>query len=287
MNCARQFVRDLLWAVNSPALLRTRGDHRCDSTEWGLKEQDICETHLADFVVRRDTHSLGKYFETLVSYWLHHLRKVDVLFESFAIREQKRTLGEVDFVFVDEQGRMTHWEVAVKFYLFSPLSSVSDSHYLGPNAMDTLDRKIGHVFGRQLPRSLNHFPDVELREAFVKGRIFYPLVQQRSECEHPYVSGAHLNGLWFRQADIAGRESDADWGRQDSCFLVLNKPYWLSNVDASHASDTLLSFREFLNVMDKHFSASQRCLLVVQLKSDGLRYLEIQRFFVVPNSWPD
>ena len=286
MNYATQLVRDLLWAVNSPALLKTTDDHCCDSNVWGLKEQDIQAAHLVDFMTSRNVRSLGKYFEGLVSYWLHHLRRVDVLFESFAIREQKRTVGEIDFIFIDEQNRVTHWEVAVKFYLFSPLSHGLGSHYLGPNAVDTLDRKIERIFGQQLPRSKKCFPNVELRQAFVKGRIFYPLMHQRELPEHPHLSCTHLDGSWLRQADIGQQGGDPVWRAENVRYQVLDKPHWLSVVDGPAVSDHLMPFGDFLFCMNRHFSDSQRCPLVVQLESDGVGYVETRRFFVVPDCWP-
>ena len=304
MMSAQQLVRDLLWAVNSPALLRTTDNHGCESTTWKLREHDICATHLVEFMARKDARSLGRYFEALTSYWLHHVRKVEVLVESFAIREQKRTVGEIDFIFIDEQARMTHWEVAVKFYLFSPVSNVLGSRYLGPNAVDTLDRKIDRIFGHQLPRSQKWFPKVEVRQAFVKGRIFYPLMEQHGlahqdvlaqqgaltqhhgQKEHPYLSRAHLEGIWLRHAEIRFMDSDAVWGAQNAYYLILKKPHWLSVVEADNATDGLMSFREFSDSMEQHFSESQRSPLVVQLKLDDAGCVESRRFFVVPDCWP-
>ncbi|MCH1440954.1 MAG: DUF1853 family protein [Rubripirellula sp.] len=286
MKSAQQFVRDLVWVVNSPSLLRTTDDHCCDSKWWRLQEQDVQAAHLVDFMARKNARSLGKYFEGLVSYWLHHLRKVDVLFESFAIREQKRTVGEIDFIFIDEQARVTHWEVAVKFYLFSSISHGLGSHYLGPNAVDTLDRKIDHVFGHQLPRSRKLFPDVELRQAFVKGRIFYPFGKQRGLNKHSCLSSAHLEGSWLRHADIGSLVGDVGWDVRRVCYLVLEKPHWLSEIHALRATDKVMSFCGFAATLDQHFSESQRCLLVVQLKVEDTECVELRRFFVVPDCWP-
>ena len=286
MKYAQQFVRDLLWAVNSPSLLRTMNEHCCESKVWTLQAQDIRAAHLFDFMARKDARSLGKYFEGLISYWLHHLRKVDVLFESFAIREQKRTVGEIDFIFIDEQAQVTHWEVAVKFYLFSSITHGLGSHYLGPNAVDTLDRKIAHVFGCQLPRSQELFPNVELRQAFVKGRVFYPLMQKRGLNEHPYLSSAHLEGAWLRHLELKLLVGDAGWDVRSVCYLVLKKPHWLSVIQVPRATGQLMSFSEFIDSMEQHFVESQRCPLVVQLRMDDVGCVELRRFFVVPDCWP-
>lgn len=286
MKYAQQLVRDLLWAVNSPSLLESTSSHRCHTETSGLHEQDIQVAHLVDFMGKKKIHSLGKYFEGLISYWLHHLRQVEVLRESFAIREQKRTVGEIDFIFIDEQGRTVHWEIAVKFYLFSPEAHGLSSHYLGPNAVDTLDRKIERLFEHQLPRSEKVFPDVELREVFVKGRIFYPILPHIELKNHASLSSSHLSGSWLRHAQLGLLENDRGWGHQDVRYMVLKKPHWLAEIKASSTTDGLMSFCEFTDSMDQHFSGSRGCPLVVQLNLDGERYVEARRLFVVPDRWP-
>ena len=286
MKCGKQFVRDLLWVVNSPYLLGSRSVHQCHSKVWMLQEQDVQVAHLAAFMSKKEIHSLGKYFEALVSYWLHHLRQVEVLLESFTIREQKRTVGEIDFVFIDEQDRMTHWEIAVKFYLFCSETHDLGSHYLGPNAVDTLDRKMERLFEYQLPRSENYFPEVELREAFVKGRIFYPILQQGELENHASLSRFHLSGCWLRHAQLGLLESELDLAHQGVRYMVLMKPHWLAEISTSSSHDGLMPFCEFSDSMDQHFSGSQHCPLIVQLNWDGERYVEARRLFVVPDRWP-
>ena len=60
MKSAQQVVRDLLWAVNSPALLKTTNGHCCDSTPWMLQERDVRPMHLVDFMVSKNFR-LGNY----------------------------------------------------------------------------------------------------------------------------------------------------------------------------------------------------------------------------------
>jgi len=81
-------------------------------------------------------------------------------------------------------------------------------------------------------------------------------------------------------------DSDAVWGAQNAYYLILKKPHWLSVVEADNATDGLMSFREFSDSMEQHFSESQRSPLVVQLKLDDAGCVESRRFFVVPDCWP-
>ena len=100
MTCTRQLLSDLLWVVNSAMLLAT--NDQVVSGHWWIREQDVDAMHLARFMEQKSLRSLGKYFEGLVSYWLQHVRKVDLLFESYVIRDRKRTIGELDFIFMCE-----------------------------------------------------------------------------------------------------------------------------------------------------------------------------------------
>ena len=285
-NETQQLVLDLLWAVNSPSLLRVAENQGFDSPVRMLHQRDIQTADLVDFMAKGSTRSLGQYFERLISFWLHKIRQVDVLYESFVIRERKRTIGEIDFIFIDEQSRMTHWEVAVKFYLFSSDTYGLGSHYLGPNAVDTLDRKLERLLHHQLQRSEKLFPDVEVREPYVKGRIFYPLLQPDRSPVHSSLSDSHLVGSWVRHADAgmllrsAGRQLDT------VAYRVLDKPHWLAEVFSYQGNETMMSSREFSAFAAHHFSESQRCLLVAQLDFDGEGYHESGRFFIVPNDWP-
>lgn len=286
MTCTRQLLSDLLWVVNSPMLLAT--NDQVVSGHWRIREQDVDAMHLARFMEQKSLRSLGKYFEGLVSYWLQHLRKVDLLFESYVIRDHKRTIGEVDFIFIDEHGRTTHWEVAVKFYLFNPQECVLGSPFIGPNANDTLDRKLHRLFDHQLTLGKQLLPDVdvEIREAFVKGRIFYPDGQADRSVGHPGLSSAHLKGSWFRHSEFRPLQDDPAMASEDVRYCWLEKPNWLSVIELSGEEDDLLSFDDLSGRMDGHFANSKRCPLVVQLKSDGTTFHESRRFFVVPDGWP-
>ena len=161
---------DLAWAVNSPSLLSS---HEIAPEHPRIDLNDINASHLSAFLATGRIDRVGRYFERLISYWLHHVRQVKVIAESLPIRQHKRTIGEIDFLFYDESQRLTHMEIAVKFYLFRPDHVAFGSHYLGPNATDTLDRKVDRLLHHQLPRSETLYPEIEIRQPFLKGRIFY------------------------------------------------------------------------------------------------------------------
>ena len=271
MNSACK-IRDLTWAINSPSLLS--GGPAIKYLDPG----EVDPEHLVAFLDQSSGHRVGRYFERLVLYWLTHIRKVEVVAESLQIRDGKRTVGEIDLIFRDEEGRMTHWEIAVKFYLYHRYEHPIGSHYIGPGAADTFERKMDRLFGHQLPISKLHFPAVEIRQAFFKGRIFYhPDGTQPSELPQR-LSPEHLRCTWLRssQMELIRKASEVS-------YRILRKPHWLSQVTTGDQERSSLTPTDLVQQLSKHFSDNDRPVLVSQI--EGL--IETGRIFVVPDHWPN
>ena len=176
------FVRDLLWVANSPSLLDVSGEITPTGThnelfgvacnQPSLNQSEIDADHLQDFCARNPHSTVGRYFESLVYYWIKYIRGLEVLVCNKQIKRAGRTIGEIDLVFRDEQDRLVHWETAVKFFLYFPHPHSFSSDYVGPNTRDNLDRKIHHLFGHQLKQSLDGPIKTDVQEAFVRGCIF-------------------------------------------------------------------------------------------------------------------
>ncbi|QDS93749.1 hypothetical protein FF011L_25220 [Roseimaritima multifibrata] len=270
-----QELRDLTWVVESPFLLNPHPD--LPKFDW----RSVSLSQLTAFCQEKPSRRVGRYFEGLVLYWLQHVRKIQVVAESLQVRSGKRTLGEIDFLFRDESSKLTHWEVAVKFYLFHPNRTFAGSHYIGPNAGDTFERKRERMFRHQLPLSETHFPDVQQRNAFVKGRIFYH-PDDGSQPQLPEgLAPDHLRGNWIHAFELVG------WIRkQDGRHAILNKPYWLSPAEFDQDGDCGLSDHETIERLTRHFQEAAHPVLVSHLcESDGL-WQETSRTFVVPDHWP-
>ena len=278
---ATRQAHDLAWAVNSPSLLSS---HEIGPEHPRIDLNEINASHLSAFLATSRIDRVGRYFERLISYWLHHVRQVKVIAESLPIRQHKRTIGEIDFLFHDESQRLTHMEIAVKFYLFRPDHVALGSHYLGPNATDTLDRKVDRLLHHQLPRSERLYPEIEIRQPFLKGRIFYHPKDTAHTAHHPFLSPNHLSCSWIHESQLALVVGGA--GNRSVSFRVLEKPFWLS-CEVGHPNETgLLSRTELSEFVSSHFSKGDHCLMVDKLVFDGRAQAESSRFLVVPDSWP-
>ena len=230
--------------------------------------------HLAAFLRERSDHRVGHYFENLLHYWLLHVRGVEVVAHRFPVRDGERTLGEIDFLFRDERGRLIHREVAVKFYLQVPDADRPSVRYLGPNTTDRLECKIARLREHQLPLSARVEPDIAGREMFVKGRIYRHADTPPIGHDLPDLDPGHLRGRWLRHWELA-----ACLDREAECrrFALMRKPRWLTPGPDRMGRDAL----ETLAV--GHFAGTKTALHVAVLGPDDA---ETDRWFIVDDTWP-
>ncbi len=283
MREAERFVRDLVWVVNSPLLMDLTSQDSVPTRR--LEVSDIDGEHLRVHLNSRPEQRVGRYFEQLIAYWISSIRRCEVVAHSLQLRDGKRTVGEIDLLFRDEQGRLNHWEVACKFYLQVDVGHVPIADYIGPNANDTLSQKATRLLKHQLPLGVRYFPEIEIREAFVKGRIFYHW-QTGSKVSLPAeLATDHLTGKWLRTREVP--ELLRDRGLR---YRILRKPYWLAEEYADPSDDDILTTDETRQVLQNHFSSHHTPILLSEFRDSALNVRESEheseRWFIVPNQWP-
>ncbi len=284
-NHANLYLRDLEWVVRSPSLITGDTDRSVVlqpfASSFDSSQVDL--EHLRSFLDRKPNHRVGRYFERLVLYWIKFICGFEVVASSHAIRRSGRTVGELDLLFRDERGRLTHWELAVKFFLYYPKEPVRERRYIGPNPADRLDLKIARVFEHQLELSRDFFPEVEQRAALIKGRIFYPDggEVQNLDC---FLTRDHLRGTWLHASQIREVLSFRDSVR----YQIQRKPHWLSAALVAKSDAGLMTAADVASHIAEHFARfATRPLLISQLSERPSHWLEESRFFVVDDSWPE
>lgn len=120
-------------------------------------------------------------------------------------------------------------------------------------------------------------------QAFVKGRIFYPVEFDLShgdpaQCAHPaQLSPNHLRGVWIRENQLELLERlSADW------FAFVEKPYWLAPPEHFELSAAMVIDR-----LKAHFLTSRSPQRLACCTRPAPGDVEAQHVFVVPNTWPD
>lgn len=226
---------------------------------------------------------LGFYFERLYQVLLEDLLGWPILMKNQQIQASGRTIGELDFVVHNRaQNRIEHHEIAIKFYLGVPDLN-NPTLWYGPNARDRLDLKTNRLLEQQSRRTQLPETRALLAEAnitgplspriFMPGYLFYP---NNPEIVTPdYVPRNHLRGRWM-YARHAKTLDTSGW-------VVLNKPHWIGHWFQSKQPDT----QHTIDAL-KHVESTATPQLFAMLQQDPHTgdWLETDRVFVVPESWP-
>nr|CAA6828716.1 MAG: Unknown protein [uncultured Thiotrichaceae bacterium] len=226
-------VQDLSWAIQSPPLI---SGYIAETEWWGteqlrqeyqiclplLKQLDKDPDPLKAALQQAKSHRLGHYFESLIEFWLTITPSYELLLSQLPLRNEHRTLGEIDYLARDTAtGKIVHIEVAVKFYLgYNDLDNMASWH--GPDLRDRLDRKFDHLCRHQTQIS-RKYPElvpcvVDEYACILKGRLFYP---PNTQTETSFTHPEHLNGHWHYHLPAPKQ-------RHDTIYYPLQKRNWLA-----------------------------------------------------------
>ncbi len=308
-NLKTQEVRDLAWSCFGPNLIHTfppimgpnvlqdeaiqslELDVTAERNQWLLQLDQNSEPlllHLSGLKSRR----LGLYFETLWKFFLMHDSELEWVGHNIPIRNDKRTLGELDIVYRNKSsGAFTHLELAVKFYLNRQTSCLSTqlSDFLGPKGKDRLDKKIERLVGHQSPLSGTSEGKQALaalgvhevqRKIAVKGWLFYheslrPSLENRAPLSNP-----HPKGRWNYFSAFG------ETVHRHEHWVVLEKRNWLSPATIFDAEHALLTADQLVSFLGETFKTDQRPLMVCAMRPTGAIILETERYFITPDDWP-
>lgn len=250
-----QALEDLRWIFESPPLIKGTL-----VTKDFFPEVDVGALHrFLDLV--QPNRQVGRYFERLVEFWLQEVRGVEMVASGLQIQEDGRTVGELDFVFRVEGGILTHWETAVKFFLHYR------GEFIGPNAADTLERKVGHMMGHQIRLGRKAFPDLGKSGCLFKGCLYYHPGDPGLEDVPADVNPGHLRGTWIRVDELDSLPVGVG-------YHVLEKPHWFT----TPVSGDAIACSGIRDQLTRHFGASGRPVHLMD--SEGMRW------FVVGEEWP-
>lgn len=317
-------VRALVWSLISPGLVMASDKFpACVSPHWCqqiyqqlqtfFEQLDNEPTVLNQWLEQYQSFRLGIRFEAFWAFILTQLQQQKELLcynDHIQIQESinqgpfKKTAGEIDFVFMDNNHQLNHLEIAVKFYLFKP-DEIGYERLVGPNGFDWYERKLLHLFNKQLPLSETQDAKEKLAMRFklnvdqidcqhlglIKGMIFFPVtgVGELNEHEKQSINSDCLTGRWA----TIDHWHQADPG-QSGNWVILDKLNWLvpqvySSLDKDFLEEVLYSATEMNYKLKIHFHSSQRSILIAQLgyDEDKKLWLEQQRLMVVDKYWPN
>lgn len=229
-NFKHPMVRDLAWAIASPPLLANEQDALV-SMAWFQQQYlsylprlfalDNNPAPLIEFINRQQR--LGVYFEQLWHFFFEDSPNFDVLLANIQIQDSHQTYGEFDFIIREKATQIvTHFEVAVKFYLGYQHDSAENKLWYGANIKDRLDIKIDHMLKHQI--RLGHLASAQAvlkqhnitiddEKIILKGRLYQPHPDlqlanndvQHNPCNWSWLTvrcfkASHANFCWYRLA---------------------------------------------------------------------------------------
>jgi len=302
-NYKNQFVRDLAWVIGSPPILINANQPFLEQ-EWFaneykkfvslLNELDENPQQLIEHINNGNTHLLGKYFESLVEYWLKLSLDKKLLAHNLQVFKGRNTVGEYDFIYRDNRNnKVYHLECAGKFYIAHKNTS-NHSNFIGPNAIDNLENKLNKIFNEQILLSktdagmdallLEDINQEITPKIFFKGYLFYYsdlffsnsyLIPKDSNPDHP-------KGWWIYAKNI-----DYFLSQRDSKWTVVQRSNWISKVILFNKR-LVLSNKDLKERLKAYFSDNSYPLLIAELKeTEQNQFEEISRGFVVYDTWPD
>ena len=102
---------------------------------------------------------LGHLFEDAFAALLTSSPVVELLERNLQVQQNRHsTVGELDFLIREPGGRLSHLEIATKFYL--GVDSTNGIYFPGPDSRDTYDRKLHHLLSQQLTLTQRHKGDL-------------------------------------------------------------------------------------------------------------------------------
>ncbi|KKO12751.1 DUF1853 family protein [Pseudohongiella sp.] len=286
-------VRHLAWLCQTPQLINSPISFR--PNDWlptgsltTLRHWDRHPEDGPDVLTETPHYRLGLYAERLYECLMRDLLGWTVVARNLPIRDAGITLGELDFIVHNPHtGHNEHHEIAVKFYLGYMARNDLEIRWYGPNARDRLDLKSSRMLREQsqrcrLPETIATLsasgitPPVTSR-IFMPGYLFYP--RDSALTAPASADSGHLRGYWLRLPD-ARKRAQSD---MSETWVVLRKPHWLGPWSQTGTPEA-----EALSSVFAEIESSDTPRLFASLAHDkaSASWREVQRFFVVPDSWP-
>lgn len=237
-NAAPNHWNNFLWALASPDIapeypLPWLPQARRAALNRFFSQADIrsaLEPRLLSQLTQLKSHRLGIYFEHLWAFAFTHHPDYELLAHNFPIRDEGKTLGELDFVVRHKpDNTVEHWEIALKFYLHV------ENYWVGPGLKDRLDIKLDRMRTHQLPIAQDSCATERLRDAGISldrqwalmpGRRFRPLNADFSTPPKP------ADFWWADLATFSRHFANTDL----ESWSLLPKPCWLAPVSGDLGS---------------------------------------------------
>lgn len=219
---------------------------------------------------------LGKRMESFFEIAIKFSTRYDLIASNLQVIEEKRTLGELDFLLFDHlNSRPLHVELVYKLYVYDRGFSSEKERWIGPNRRDSYLEKIEKLKEKQFPllyrpetieylKRLDISPEQVDQQLCFKAQLFSP--NSRKEEDLKCFNPDCLKGNWYRHEEFL----KLNW--RDKLFFSPPKKYW--SCDPKENSQWI-SYSDFLKEIERLFEKKKSPM--VWMKTN----FGYQRFFIV------
>ena len=213
---------------------------------------------------------LGHLCEDAFASLLASSPDIELLEQNLQIQQNiHSTVGELDFLIRESNGKLTHLELAAKFYL--AVKADHGIYFPGPDSRDNYDRKIQRLLTHQLTLTDRHRgdlpPDYRDADIVVKQLIYGCLFDHITETQSSFpefINPDCRRGKWLRHSELA------DHFTEQTRFQLIPKHLWPVPIELLEEIPLETWYRE---------TPVDRCQM---LRVNG----EVCPYFVAPDEYP-
>ncbi len=201
----------------------------------GLEQFDFPKVDLEHLQVEPIPHNirLGHQMEYVFHQLVQHSSRYRVNAFNIPIRQDKISLGEIDFILKDlEKDKLVHVELTYKFYILDPSFPNLMHQLIGPNRRDTFYAKKEKIKHHQIPLLYSNEGDLALKDREIdvkdldhkvcfKGQVYIPLDLKNQNLDP--LNTECIAGFWMT------RDNFSSYRRDDTQFYIPFKKEWPQN----------------------------------------------------------
>lgn len=232
-----------------------------EGTRFGIVQFEFSDLAFPSFIPQAIPQNirLGHQVEYIFKQLLDHSDSYDLILHNLQIKDEKRTLGEIDFIIRDQaKNKLIHVELTYKFYLIDTEITEPINQLIGPNRRDTFMLKKEKIKNVQFPLlhsvegiqalcdiNINHH-DLEHQCCF-KAQLYKPYLSK--DIDLGYVNSDCIVGSWLRLDDLEGVEfSKAD-------YYMPSKSEWIVDPHAQVSWQSLSGIKPLIiELLDKAYA---------------------------------
>ncbi|MGO1750980.1 MAG: DUF1853 family protein [Psychroflexus sp.] len=226
---------------------------------------------------------IGKRAELFAKFVLENSSDYRLLSHSLQIFDDKKTLGEFDFIFQDlNTSEIIHLEMVYKVYLFdSRLSNNPDLCWIGPNRKDSFHEKYEKLMQHQFPllyhsetaKDLSQL-NIDSADSIQQKLLFKAILFRRYKEDLPqsdFLNTDQIAGIWLYWGEFLKDE----W--HDAVYFKPDKVNWFNTIDIENSA--WISHQEIKSQVKAEHAINRNPMLWVKKDRQILKIFVVQSDF--------